>query len=94
MENVYKLLAANFKTIERKESDLFKAKKLKGDKENELSPITIGIKAIDDKLPKFFEIKAIAKSELESANNILPEEYRSNEVSGIELFTGTKILRK
>lgn len=79
VEKVYRELEANLKIIEEKEQELLKAKKLKGDKENELSPIANDIKAIEEQLPELTETKTRAKTELESANNTLPEEYRSNE---------------
>ena len=79
VEKVYRELEANLKTIEEKEQELLKAKKLKGDKENELSPIADDIKAIDDKLPELTKTKTRAETELESANNTLPTEYRNSE---------------
>ena len=79
VEQAYKTLALALKMIEAKEKQLLKARKQKGDKENERAPIANDIKAIAAKLPELTSMMATAKSELDSVNKTLPGEFRSSE---------------
>ena len=79
VKGVYANFEQALKNVESKEKQLVKAKVQKHEKEDEREPIVSKLKAIDDKLPELTAIKATAKSELDSANNTLPEQYRSTE---------------
>jgi len=80
LEKIYQTLDENLKQIEEKENQLLKTKKLKIEKQNKCEPITHKLKSIEAKTPELTALKATAKSELESANKILPEKYRSHEI--------------
>jgi len=91
VKQFYTNFEQELKIIESKEKQLVKAKAQKLEKENEREPIVNEIKAIEDQVPELTTIKATAKSELDSANKLLPEEYRSTE--SIELVL-TQIRQK
>ncbi len=78
VEADYKTLDKELKAIEIKEQLLIKAKKQQFEKENKRSPIANEIKVIEAKIPELSSLKATAKSELDNANKLLPEEFRSN----------------
>ncbi|MCK5355592.1 MAG: hypothetical protein KAJ63_10775, partial [Methyloprofundus sp.] len=79
LEKVLNTLEQDLKTIEAQEKQWLKAKKQQAEKENERSSIAQDIKAFEDNIAALTAGKATAKSELDSANNTLPEHYRSSD---------------
>jgi exonuclease SbcC len=73
----YTKLDEELKNIEIKENDLVKAKDEKLKNEGKKQPILDEIKQIEATMPELITSKATAKSELESASNTLPEQYRN-----------------
>jgi len=76
----FKRILSNFQSqlvdIENQEKQLSVAKQEKSDKENIRAPIANKIQAIDQTLPELIAEKASAETQFQSANNLLPEQYR------------------